>query len=253
MGDYILEVNNINKHYKIGVSSVHAINDVSLKVKSGEVIGIVGESGSGKSTLVKLISRLETPDSGEIIINGNDIAKAKGKELNKRRKDLKMIFQEPRTSFDPRITLGASVTETLKANGFNGDCKQKCIELLKNVGLDENYFKMKPTEVSGGECQRVAIARAIAGNPKILICDEATSALDVSVQALIIELLKKIQKESNMTILFISHDLALVSSFCDRTFVMNCGKIVEHDDTALIINSPQNDYTKKLISSILTI
>ena len=253
MSDYILEVNNLNKEFKVGLSSVKAVNNVSIKVKQGEVIGIVGESGSGKSTLAKLISGLERSDSGEIIINGTDIARLKGSALNKSRKDLKMIFQEPRSSFDPRLTIGVSIIETLKANGFKGDSREKAVELLKNVELGANYFKMKPTQVSGGECQRAAIARAIAGNPKLLICDEVTSALDVSVQALIVDLLKKIQKESNMTILFISHDLALVSSFCDRTYVMNKGSIVEYNATNEIINNPQEEYTRKLIGSILVV
>lgn len=251
MNDYAIEVKNLCKRFNVGISYVLAEDDVSIQVTKGEIVGIVGESGCGKSTLAKLITRLENPDSGEILINGFDIAKAKGQELKKHRKDMKMIFQEPRSSFDARITLGASIIETLKANGFKGDYETEAKRLLTNVGLDGKYYKMKPTQVSGGECQRAAIARALAGNPKILICDEATSALDVSIQAQIVELLGRIQKENNMTILFISHDLALVSSFCHRVYVMNKGKVVEEGITSDIIGSPKEEYTKKLISSIL--
>ena len=167
---------------------------------------------------------------------------------------MKMIFQEPRSSFDPRLTLGRSMRDALKP--VMPDKKEQEREighLLELVGLDGSYAGMYPWQVSGGECQRAAIARAIAQNPRFLICDEATSALDVSVQAQIMELLTRIRKERKLSILFISHDLALVSSFCDRTYVLNHGRVVEAGETAQIIHAPKEPYTKRLIESLLTV
>lgn len=255
MSGEVLRTENLYKSFSIGDNTVSAVRDVSLFVGENEVVGLVGESGCGKSTLARLITRLDFPDRGEIILCGENITRASGRELRRACKNIKMIFQEPRSSFDPRLTLGASIRETLKmtAKMTAKEYRDKSVDLLRQVGLDESYGHMKPTDISGGECQRAAIARALAGAPKLLICDEATSALDVSIQAQILELLRMVQKETGMSVLFISHDLALVSSFCARTYVMNNGEIVEQGETRRIINEPQNDYTKALIASVLPI
>lgn len=255
MSGEILKTEKLFKTFSVGDRRVSAVKEVSLFVGENEVVGLVGESGCGKSTLARLITRLDTPDSGEITLCGQDIASCAGRELRRACRNMKMIFQEPRSSFDPRLTLGASIRETLKmtekmsAAGYRAESER----LLRQVGLGKGYDLMKPTDVSGGECQRAAIARAIAGKPKLLICDEATSALDVSIQAQILELLSQIQKDMGMSVLFISHDLALVSSFCERTYVMCGGEIVEQGETAQIINAPENDYTKTLLASVLPV
>ncbi|NCA98588.1 MAG: ABC transporter ATP-binding protein [Clostridia bacterium] len=248
----VLAVKLASKCYRAASKSIEAVRSVNLTVGSKETVGLVGESGCGKSTLARLIARLENLDSGQIILCGEDITHKTGPSLRRAYTDLKMIFQDPRSSFDPRLTLGASILETLKAAGVpKSERRAQAIKLLGEVGLSETFFAAKPSDVSGGECQRAAIARAIAAKPKLLICDEATSALDVSVQAQIMELLCHLRREHDMSVLFISHDLALVSGFCDRTYVMKDGKMVESGDTGQILNHPRHEYTRTLIKSIL--
>lgn len=251
----ILDVSHVTKtfHERNG-KSFKALDDISLNVLEGECIGIVGESGSGKSTLAKIITRLIPPDSGSVSLCGTEMTTAKGKDLRKVYRNMKMIFQEPRSSFDPRLTLGESINDALKpVFRQKNERRQEAERLLHTVGLSEKFLDMYPVQVSGGECQRAAIARAIGQKPKLLICDEATSALDVSVQAQVMEVLDDIRKKNNISFLFISHDLSLVSSFCNKTYVLYCGKIVEAGKTEQIIHDPVQDYTKKLISSVLTV
>jgi len=248
----VLEVKNVSKTFHAGGKRIEAVRNVSLAVGEGEAVGLVGESGCGKSTLAKLITRLESCDSGEIILCGENITRLSGSALRRAYRNLKMIFQQPRSSFAPRLTIGASLWEALKVTGMPK--KRRSAEvgrLLREVGLDPSYADAKPMELSGGECQRAAIARAIAVKPRLLICDECTSALDVSVQAQIMDLLHQLRKNHNMSFLFISHDLALVSSFCDRVYVMKDGEIVESGNTSQVINFPRNSYTKTLIASVL--
>ena len=224
----ILNVSHVTKTFcERSRQTVRAVDDVSLTVGAGECVGIVGESGSGKSTLAHMITRLTLPDSGSITLCGTELTTIQGAALRAAYRNMKMIFQEPRSSFDPRLTLGQSLDEVLKP-------------VLP---------KLCPAQVSGGECQRAAIARAIAQKPRLLICDEATSALDVSVQAQIIGLLHQIQRESGLSLLFISHDLALVSSFCGRTYVLCNGKVVEQGATDQIIHAPSHPYTKQLVDA----
>ncbi len=253
MSDTVLSAENVVKTFTVGAMQVQAVRGVSFEVHQGEALGLVGESGCGKSTLARLITRLDTPDEGNITLCGQDITALSARELRRAYKNVKMIFQEPRASFDPRLTLGASIRQTLRCTEkmSAAEYKQRSKSLLCRVGLDESYDAMKPTDVSGGECQRAAIARAIAGKPKLLICDEATSALDVSVQAQIMELLRELRRDSDMAFLFISHDLALVSSFCDNTCVMNAGEIVEREETAQVIENPHNEYTRTLLKSVM--
>ena len=250
----VLKLTGLSKSFRLGGRALDAVHDVSQTVGSFESVVLVGESGCGKSTLARLVTRLETPDAGSIILCGEDITRLSGTALSKAYTHMKMIFQDPRSSFDPRLTLGASLRETLRVRSrrTKSELRDETVRLLNEVGLDESYARAYPQEVSGGECQRAAIARAIATEPKLLICDEATSALDVSIQAQILDLLRELGKRKRMSFLFISHDLALVSSFCARTYVMYKGKIAEHGDTAQIINHPRDEYTKRLISSVLT-
>lgn len=251
----VLDVRNVTKTFRErGGRRFKAVDDMSLSVHEGECVGIVGESGCGKSTLARIITRLILPDSGEVLFCGQDLTRLRGKELRRIYRNMDMIFQEPRSSFDPRLTLGSSIRSALAP--VMPDKEEQDAEirrLLDVVGLEERFVKAYPRQVSGGECQRAAIARAVAKKPRLLICDEATSALDVSVQAQVVELLAKIRQDSNISYLFISHDLALVSSFCNRVYVLYGGRVVEEGATKEVIENPKEEYTKRLLSSVLTV
>lgn len=251
----ILEATHITKTFhEHGGSRFRAVDDISLTVREGECVGIVGESGSGKSTMARIVTRLILPDSGSVKLCGEELTTARGAALRAAYRNMKMIFQEPRSSFDPRLTLGESICEALKPVMADKKARMEAAgRLLCSVSLNEEFLGFYPGQVSGGECQRAAIARALAQKPKLLICDEATSALDVSVQAQIIALLNEIRREQQLSILFISHDLALVSSFCDRLYVLYEGKVVEEGETAQVIQNPRQPYTKKLIESVLSV
>ena len=201
-----------------------------------------------------MITRLIEPTDGTIILEGEGITHKKGKQLRNIYKKMQMVFQSPVESFDPRCTLGDGIAESLKNNGYSKKEASKAVErVLEKCGLDGSFALKYPHEVSGGQCQRAAIARALAINPSLLICDEATSALDVTIQKEIIELLRSLREnhDRKLSILFICHDLALVQDFCDRVIVMHDGVIVEQGKPDEIIKNPQNDYTKRLIDSVL--
>ncbi|MCI2105446.1 MAG: ABC transporter ATP-binding protein [Intestinimonas sp.] len=254
MNKPVLTVSHLSRTFLTGSRPVPAVCDVSLTVGSRESVGLVGESGCGKSTLARLITRLDSPDAGTVTLCGQDITRLSGASLRRAYRDIKMIFQEPRASFDPRLTLGTSIRVALHAAGFpRAKQTEETAHLLREVGLESSYADAQPGDVSGGECQRAAIARAVATRPRLLVCDEATSALDVSVQAQIMELLRTLGQTHGMSFLFISHDLALVSSFCTRLYVMRGGKIVEHGATGHVIRAPRNPYTRELISSVLPV
>ena len=250
--DTILEVKNLSKQFYKNKKLFTAVNAVSFTLQRGECLGIVGESGCGKSTTVKMITHLLKPDGGDIFLNGTDIQKMRGKSLKQLYTEIQMVFQVPQDSFDPRQTLGKSIMESMRNHGVGKkEAKKRLGELLQQVELPAEIADRYPNQVSGGQCQRAAIARALAVNPKILICDEATSALDVTVQAQIIELLKRLQKEMNLSILLISHDLALVQYLCDHVIVMYQGNIVEEGTPERVISAPENDYTKMLIEAAM--
>ncbi|MBQ8975293.1 MAG: ABC transporter ATP-binding protein [Oscillospiraceae bacterium] len=255
MSTPLLEVESVTKTFRRrGGGKLTAVDGISLYVDRGECVGIVGESGCGKSTLAQLITRLMSPDSGKIYFCGQELTSCTGAQLRRSYRDMKMIFQEPRSSFDPRLTLGQSIQEALTpVMSGRKEREAEAGRLLREVGLEADFAGLYPRQVSGGECQRAAIARAIAQKPKLIICDEATSALDVSVQAQVMELLSRVRREHNIAYLFISHDLALVSSFCDRTYVLRAGRVVEQGQTAQLIAGPREEYTKRLISSVLTV
>lgn len=251
----VLEVNNLTKTFKgKDKQKFTAVSNIDFCLYEGECLGIIGESGSGKSTTVNMITRLIDPTDGTITIDGENITHIKGKALRSIYKKLQMVFQSPIESFDPRCTLGDGIAESLKNNGFSKKEAAAAVEkVLEKCGLDGSFAGRFQHEVSGGQCQRAAIARALAIEPTILICDEATSALDVTIQKEIIDLLRSLREShgKKLSILFICHDLALVQDFCDRVLVMHDGEIVEQGIPDEIIKNPKNDYTKRLIESVL--
>ena len=248
----ILDVKDLTKNFYKNKQLFTAVNHISFQLRQGECLGLVGESGCGKSTTVKMLTHLLKPGSGEILLEGTEIQHLKGKALKKLYTEIQMVFQIPQDSFDPRRTLGDSIMESMRNHNVSRkEAQNRLWQLLQQVELPSELADRYPNQVSGGQCQRAAIARALAVNPKILICDEATSALDVTVQAQIIELLKRLQQEMDLSILLISHDLALVQHLCDRVIVMYQGNIVEQGTPDRVINAPENDYTKMLIEAAM--
>ena len=232
---------------------IKAVDDVSFEVIKGETLGLVGESGCGKTTLGRTLLRLIEPTSGKIFYNGIDLTKKKVNEIKSLRKDIQLVFQDPYSSLNPRLTIGTAIAEPLKVHGqYNNEQqrKEKVIDLLEKVNLDAKHFNRYPHEFSGGQRQRIVIARALALNPLFIICDEPVSALDVSVQAQVLNLLNDIKKEFGFTAIFISHDLSVVRYISDRIMVMHKGKIVEHGTADEVYYQPKNEYTKSLVASI---
>lgn len=248
----ILEVKGLKKtFYKNKVPFV-AVKDVSFQVGEGECVGIVGESGCGKSTTAKMITHLVEPDTGSVLLKGRETLFLKGKNERKLYEEIQMVFQTPQDSFDPRFSLGDGIMESMRNQGMKKkQAKERMYELLEMVELDREYALRYPHEVSGGQCQRAAIARALGPGPRLIICDEATSALDVTVQAQIVELLKKLQRERGLSLLFICHDLALVQHLCDHVLVMFKGSVVEQGIPDDVIRHPQEAYTQMLVDSVL--
>lgn len=252
MAEVILEAEHLKKVFRSGKKEFTAVDDVSFQLHRGECLGIVGESGSGKSTIVQMLTRLLDMTGGKIILLGKDITHVKGRELRKIYREIQMVFQMPAESFDPRRTLGDGIGESLRNAGLSRtDTKKKVEELLVKCGLEPEFSRRYPYEVSGGQCQRAAIARALAIDPAILICDEATSALDVTVQKQVLELLLELKKKEKRSFLLICHDLALVQAFCDRVLVLRHGRVIEEGTPDEIINHPKTDYTRELIDSVL--
>lgn len=251
----ILKVENLTKVFsRQGQEDFMAVKGISFDLLPGECLAIIGESGSGKTTAVNMISRLVDATSGRIILNGQDITHLRGKELHGVYRTMQMVFQTPTDSFDPRRTLGDGIGESLRNAGVSRkETREKVEILLEKCGLPIEFADRYPHQVSGGQCQRAAIARALAIEPKLLICDEATSALDVTVQKEIIELLNalRIQQGQSLSVLFICHDISLVQQFADRVLVMYHGHIVEEGTPDEVIRNPQENYTKRLIDSVL--
>ena len=256
----ILKVQNLKTYFPIkkvffgGTSGyVKAVDNISFDVYPKETLGLVGESGCGKTTTGRTILRLEEPMSGKMIYKGTDIASMSANELRDFRKEVQIIFQDPYSSLNPRMTIGNAIMEPMQVHGIyesEKDRKNKVQELLEKVSLDPTHFYRYPHEFSGGQRQRIGIARALALNPKFIICDESVSALDVSVQAQVLNLLNDLKKEFGLTYIFISHDLSVVKYMSDRMVVMQGGKIEEMGDADQIYNSPQTAYTKKLIDAV---
>jgi peptide/nickel transport system ATP-binding protein len=256
----ILEIQNIKTYFPKNktffgktIDYVKAVDDVTLDVYEGETLGLVGESGCGKTTLGRTILRLNEPTEGKIFFQRNDLLRLKPEDMRQLRKDMQIIFQDPYSSLNPRITIGEALMEPMQVHHIlsnNSQRKERVYELLNKVGLTEKQFGRYPHEFSGGQRQRVCIARALALNPKFIICDESVSALDVSVQAQVLNLLNDLKREFKFTYIFISHDLSVVKFMSDRMVVMNKGKIEEMGDADEIYLNPQSQYTKNLISSI---
>jgi peptide/nickel transport system ATP-binding protein len=235
------------------LSFTKAVDNVSFEVIKGETLGLVGESGCGKTTLGRALLRLIEPTAGEIIYNGIDLTKKTGHEIISLRKDIQLVFQDPYSSLNPRLTIGSAIIEPLKVHGqykSEKQRKEKVMDLLEKVNLESKHFNRYPHEFSGGQRQRIVIARALALNPSFIICDEPVSALDVSVQAQVLNLLNDIKKEFGFTTIFISHDLAVVRYISDRIMVMHKGQIVEQGNADDVYYHPKNEYTKNLIDSI---
>ena len=252
-GEPLLRVVDAVKHFHIGVGGwLKAVDGVNFEIMPGETLGLVGESGCGKSTLARLVTQLLPVTSGQVIFDGIDLTTLRGEKLRQQRKQLQMIFQDPYASLDPRMTIGDIIAEPLVNFGLlRGRHKDaKVQELLKVVGLNPYFNNRYPHEFSGGQRQRIGIARALALNPKLIVCDEPVSALDVSIQAQIINLLEDLQKEFNLTYLFIAHDLSVVRHISKRVMVMYLGKIVEVSPSEELYTSQEHPYTKALLSSI---
>ena len=258
--DPILKINELSTWFPTGTGFfkkqrevIKAVNKVSFDVYPGETLGLVGESGCGKSTLGRSILRLIEPTSGGINFEDTDLRKLNKADMRNMRKDIQIIFQDPYSSLNPRLTIGDSLMEPLQVHQLyenNTRRKNKVLELLEKVNLSPQYFNRYPHEFSGGQRQRIVIARALALQPKFIICDESVSALDVSVQAQVLNLIRELQDEFKLTYIFISHDLAVIKHISDRIMVMNKGEIIESGEPDEIYYHPKEDYTKRLISSI---
>lgn len=253
MSDTILEVKNLTKHFKTKRGMLHAVDGINFSVKRGQTLGLVGESGCGKTTVGRTILRLIEPTSGEIIFEGKNITKLNLNKLRHVRKDMQLIFQDPYSSLDPRKTVSQIISEPIIANKIfksSDEIHARVAELMATVGLAARLFNTYPHELDGGRRQRIGIARALAMEPKFIVCDEPVSALDVSIQAQILNLLKELQAEFNLSYIFITHDLSVVNHFSDEIAVMYLGKIVEKAPAEQLFKNPLHPYTQALLSAI---
>lgn len=259
MSENLIEVKGLKKYFPIKtglfsktIGNVKAVDDVSFKIKKGETLGLVGESGCGKTTVGRTILRLVEPTAGDIIFEGKNISRIDEKELKKYRKEMQIIFQDPYSSLNPRITVGGMLTEILKFHEISeGEKAEKRVEeLLERVGLRKIHARRYPHEFSGGQRQRIGIARALSVEPKFIVCDEPVSALDVSIQSQVINLLQDLQKEFELTYLFISHDLSVVEHISDRVTVMYLGQLVEIAEKTELYKNPKHPYTQALLSAV---
>jgi peptide/nickel transport system ATP-binding protein/oligopeptide transport system ATP-binding protein len=260
-GDPLIEVRDLVKHFPIKqgvifnkqIGAVQAVDGVSFDIVEGETLGLVGESGCGKSTTARLLTRLLDPTSGTISFQGEDIAFMSRKELKPLRRDMQMIFQDPYSSLNPRKTVGSIIAEPFVIHAIEPDAKQRkrrVQELMEQVGLNPEHFNRLPHEFSGGQRQRIGVARAIALKPKLIVADEPVSALDVSIQAQVLNLLRTLQRELGLTIVFIAHDLSVVRHMCDRIAVMYLGRIVELAGADELYGHPRHPYTGALLSAV---
>jgi oligopeptide transport system ATP-binding protein len=256
----LLTVTDLEKHFPVRkgiliertVDHVKAVDGVSFAIPEGKTLGLVGESGSGKSTTGYCILQLIRPTAGSIRFQGRELTELKGEDLRKIRQDMQIIFQDPYSSLDPRMTVGSIVAEPLEVHsmGTRRGRRETVRRLLEVVGFNPNYTNRYPHEFSGGQRQRIGVARALALNPKLIVCDEPVSALDVSIQAQILNLLKDLQRDFGLTYLFISHDLAVVRTMADEIAVMNKGKLVEVGPAEQVYSNPKDEYTKALFTAV---
>jgi oligopeptide/dipeptide ABC transporter ATP-binding protein len=260
-GTPLLEVRDLVKHFPITrgilfqrqVGAVKAVDGISFDVNSGETLGIVGETGCGKSTTARLLVRLLDPTSGEIRFEGEDIAHHQGDRLKALHREIQMIFQDPYSSLNPRKTVGSIIADPFAIHGLlsgEGERKKRVQELMDRVGLNPEHYNRYPHEFSGGQRQRIGVARAIALEPKLLVADEPVSALDVSIQAQVLNLLRGLQREMGLTLIFIAHDLSVVRHMCDRVAVMYLGTLVEVAPSDALYSFPRHPYTGALLSAV---
>ena len=252
-GEYILDLHNIVVEFGAGKGrKVHAVSDVSLQITRGETLGLVGESGCGKSSIARAVIQLPRPTSGKVIFYGEDLTKVGNKRLRQLRPQLQMIFQDSIAALNPRRKVGESIAMPLNIirKERRADRVSIARDMMTSVGLDPDTFNRRPFEFSGGQCQRIQIARALMTEPELLICDEPVSSLDVSIQAQIINLLENLRTRYGLTMLFISHDMAVVKNVCDRVAVMYLGKLCEIAPTEDLYRMPSHPYTAALISAI---
>ena len=259
-GDKIMEVDGLFKHFPIyagffrkQVGAVKAVDGISFDVLQGETLGLVGESGCGKSTTARLLLRLMEPTDGSIKFEGREIAGVKGEELKALRREMQMIFQDPYSSLNPRKTVGSIISDPFVIHGLKKDTrerKQAVQDLMDLVGLNPEHYNRYPHEFSGGQRQRIGVARALALNPKVIVADEPVSALDVSIQAQVLNLLRDLQRDLGLTLIFIAHDLSVVRHMCDRVAVMYLGRIVELATSDQLYSHPRMPYTGALMSAV---
>lgn len=253
MTEPLISVKNLKKHFNVGDGTLKAVDGISFDIYPGETFGLVGESGCGKSTSGRTIIRLYEPTEGEVIFKGKNIYDMSRAEMQEVRKDFQMIFQDPYASLNPRMTVEEIIGEPLdihKVFRSKKDRKDRIVELLELVGLNDEHANRFPHEFSGGQRQRIGIARALALNPKFIVCDEPISALDVSIQAQVVNLLKDLQKKLGLTYLFIAHDLSMVRYISDRVGVMYLGHMMELAESDELYENPMHPYTKALLSAI---
>jgi oligopeptide transport system ATP-binding protein len=256
----LLTVTDLQKHFPVRkgilwektVGHVKAVDGVSFSIPEGKTLGLVGESGSGKSTTGYCILQLIRPTGGSIRFQGKELTSLKGEQLRRMRQDMQIVFQDPYSSLDPRMTVGSIVSEPLEVHGMGTrrGRSETVRRLLEVVGFNPNFTNRYPHEFSGGQRQRIGVARALALNPKLIVCDEPVSALDVSIQAQILNLLKDLQRDFGLTYLFISHDLAVVRTMSDEIAVMNQGKLVEVGHAEQVYSHPKDEYTKALFTAV---
>jgi oligopeptide/dipeptide ABC transporter ATP-binding protein len=251
-GSKLLQVRDLKKYFKVGRESLKAVDGISFEIGRGETLGLVGESGCGKSTAGRVLTRLYEPSGGEVIYGGKNVHEAKGDEARELNRKVQMIFQDPQASLNPRMVVGDIVAEGLDIHNLakGGERNRRVQELLDVVGLNEEHATRYPHEFSGGQRQRIGIARALAVDPEFIVADEPVSALDVSIQAQIINLMRRLQRERSLTYLFIAHDLSVVKHISDRIGVMYLGALVELAPSEELYANPQHPYTQALLSAV---
>ena len=253
MSTPIIETRHLTKYFKTPRGMLHAVEDVSLTIEPGKTIGVVGESGCGKTTLGRVITRLEEATSGEVYLDGREILQLKGREKNAIYHDMQMIFQDPYSSLNPRMSVGniiAAPIETRGAKMSHKELNHKVLHLMETVGLPARYYNQYPHELDGGRRQRVGLARALALDPKFIVCDEPVSALDVSIQAQILNLLMDLQDQKQLAYMFITHNLFVVKHISHDIMVMYMGQVVEYADKEELFAHPTHPYTKALLAAI---